>query len=119
MQSRAKAKQVCCLNMEDIRMAEELGLSPKTLMKNQPSPSERWKLPVKLWIHELYAKRFGHDPAQRPAPKVHRPPSVEPSCRTTTTSHFESLLLTISMCGLRFCSMKIMEDVRNTQRSKA
>ena len=42
----AKAKQVCRLNLEDIQMAKELGLSPKTLMKNQPSPSERWKLPA-------------------------------------------------------------------------
>ncbi len=55
----AKAKQVCRLNMEEIQMAKELGLSPKTLMKNQPSPSQRWKLPVKLWIRELHAKRFG------------------------------------------------------------
>jgi hypothetical protein len=55
----AKAKQVCRLNMEEIQMAKELGLSPKTLMKNQPSPSQRWKLPVKLWICELHTKRFG------------------------------------------------------------
>ena len=76
----AKAKQVCRLNMEDIQMAKELGLSPKALMKNQPSPSERWKLPVKLWIRELHSKRFG-DRAQtvnrpaRPAP----PPSPSES----------------------------------------
>jgi hypothetical protein len=65
----AKAKQVCRLNMEDIQMAKELGLSPKALMKNQPSPSQRWKLPVKLWIRELHEKRFGPRPAvNRPAP---------------------------------------------------
>jgi hypothetical protein len=65
----AKAKQVCRLNMEDIQMAKELGLSPKTLMKNQPSSSQRWKLPVKLWIRELHAKRFGSrvKTASRPA----------------------------------------------------
>src|SRR5204863_8865108 len=45
--------------MEDIRMAKALGMSPKTLMKNNPSPSQRWKLPVKEWIRELYEKRFG------------------------------------------------------------
>jgi hypothetical protein len=45
-------------------------------MKNQPSPSQRWKLPVKLWIRELHAKRFGSRattasrPAQ-PAPPPH------------------------------------------------
>jgi len=55
----AKAKKVCRLNMEDIRKAKELGLSPKALMKNVPSPSQKWKLPVKLWIAELHEKRFG------------------------------------------------------------
>ena len=55
----ARAKEVCRLNVEDIQMAKELGLSPKTLMKNQPGPSQRWKLPVKLWIRELHEKRFG------------------------------------------------------------
>lgn len=53
----AKAKRVCRLNMEDIRKAKELGLSPRKLMKNVPSPTQQWKLPVKLWIQELYEKR--------------------------------------------------------------
>lgn len=53
----AKAKQVCRLNMEDIRMAKELGLSPRALMKNVPSPTQQWKAPVKIWIRELYEKR--------------------------------------------------------------
>ena len=55
----AKTKKVCRLNMEDIRMAKELGLSPQSLRKNQPSPSQSWKEPVKDWIRELYEKRFG------------------------------------------------------------
>jgi DNA-binding transcriptional MerR regulator len=53
----AKAKKVCRLNMEDIRIAKELGLSPRTLTKNVPSPTEQWKAPVKIWIRELYEKR--------------------------------------------------------------
>ena len=53
----AKAKMVCRLNMEDIRLAKELGLSPKTLMKNNPSPTQRWKLPVKQWIRELQDRK--------------------------------------------------------------
>jgi hypothetical protein len=75
----AKAKQVCRLNMEDIRMAKELGMSPKTLMKNQPSPSQRWKLPVKLWIRELHAKRFRSraTTAGRPAQPAPPPHSTE------------------------------------------
>ena len=77
----ARAKQVCRLNMEDIQMAKELGMSPKALTKNQPNPSQRWKLPVKLWIHELHSKRFGsrtqtgNRPAQ-PAPPL-RPSKCE------------------------------------------
>ena len=65
----ARAKQVCRLNMEDIQMAKELGISPRTLMKNQPGPSQQWKLPVKLWIRELHADRFGAraTTANRPA----------------------------------------------------
>ena len=55
----AKTKTVCRLNMEDVRMAKELGLSPQGLRKNRPSPSQQWKQPVKEWIHELYEKRFG------------------------------------------------------------
>jgi hypothetical protein len=64
----AKAKQICRLNMEDIRMAKELGMSPKSLMKNNPNPSERWKLPVKHWIRELHLKRFGRKTTPNPQP---------------------------------------------------
>ena len=55
----AETKKVCRLNMEDIRMAKELGMSPQSLKKNQPSESQRWKQPVKDWIHGVYEKRFG------------------------------------------------------------
>jgi hypothetical protein len=53
----AKAKKVCRLNMEDIRMAKEVGLSPRALMKNVPSPTQQWKAPVKAWIRNLYETR--------------------------------------------------------------
>ncbi|MDX1928538.1 MAG: YkgJ family cysteine cluster protein [Pirellulaceae bacterium] len=55
----AEAKQVCRLTMDDIRKAKELGLSPQALMKNVPSRSQEWKAPVKVWIQDLYEKRFG------------------------------------------------------------
>ena len=54
----AKAKEVCRLNMDDVRKAKELGLSPQALIKNIPSPSQQWKTPVKVWIQELYVKRI-------------------------------------------------------------
>jgi hypothetical protein len=53
----AKAKQVCRLNMDDIRKAKELGMSPQALIKNVPGPSQQWKAPVKVWIQELYDLR--------------------------------------------------------------
>ena len=34
----AKAKNVCRLNLDDIRMAKELGISPQSLIKNRPKP---------------------------------------------------------------------------------
>jgi hypothetical protein len=55
----AEAKRCCRLNREDIRMARELGLNPRSLIKNIPSPQQQWKLPVKQWIHELYEKKTG------------------------------------------------------------
>jgi hypothetical protein len=55
----AKAKKVCRLNQDDITKAKALGLKPKTLLKNHPSPQQKWKAPVKDWIRDLYEKRFG------------------------------------------------------------
>lgn len=53
----AEAKKKCRLNEEDIRMAKEMGLNPKSLIKNIPNPKEQWKLPVKEWLHEMYEDR--------------------------------------------------------------
>jgi len=52
----AEAKRRCRLNNEDIRMAKELGLNPRSLIKNIPSKTQQWKLPVKDWIREMYQK---------------------------------------------------------------
>ena len=38
-------------------MTKELGISPRSLIKNIPSPAQPWKAPVKDWIHELYGKQ--------------------------------------------------------------
>ena len=53
----ARAKKMCRLSVEDIRMAKEMGFKPKSLVKNIPSKSQQWKLPVKQWIRELYLKK--------------------------------------------------------------
>ncbi|TNJ62660.1 hypothetical protein FE784_29470 [Paenibacillus hemerocallicola] len=65
----ADAKKRCRLNDEDIRMAKELGMTPKSLTKNIPSPSEQWKAPVREWIRDLHAEKFGdRRPAGEAAP---------------------------------------------------
>jgi hypothetical protein len=38
-------------------MAKELGFKPRSLLKNLPSPQQRWKARVAEWVRELYAKR--------------------------------------------------------------
>lgn len=53
----AKAKKLCRLSMEDIRMAKEMVLNPRSLIKNIPSKNEQWKALVKDWIRDMYAKR--------------------------------------------------------------
>ena len=52
-----EAKKRCRLNAEEIRMAKELGLNPKSLIKNIPAKSEQWKAPVKQWIRDMYEER--------------------------------------------------------------
>jgi hypothetical protein len=58
-----KAKEQCRLSDEEVRMARELGMGPRGLIKNIPNPQQRWKAPVSIWIRTLYEKKFG-----RPAP---------------------------------------------------
>ena len=55
-QEWAEAKQRCRLSAEHIRMAKELGISPRSLIKNIPARTERWKAPVREWIEQLYEK---------------------------------------------------------------
>lgn len=53
----AEAKRKCRLNTETLRMAKELGLNPRSLIKNIPNKAEPWKAPVHVWIREMYDKR--------------------------------------------------------------
>ena len=53
----AEAKKKCRLNEETVKMAKEMGLNPRSLIKNIPSKSEQWKAPVSVWIREMYQER--------------------------------------------------------------
>lgn len=52
-----EAKKKCHLEDEEIRMAKELGINPRSLIKNIPTKKELWKAPVKEWIRDLYESR--------------------------------------------------------------
>ena len=75
-----EAKRRCRLSDDEIRMAKELGFQPRSLIKNTPSPSERWKAPVNVWVRSLYEKKIG---SRRPRPEAPstarpaRPPVIE------------------------------------------
>ena len=53
----ARAKKLCRLNAEEVRMAKELNFDPRKLVSNIPSPQPRWKAPVKIWVRDLWEKR--------------------------------------------------------------
>jgi hypothetical protein len=57
-------------------MAQALGLNPRKLIKNIPSPSQRWKAPVAEWVRALYRKRHRSNPVERPRPLRFRRPSL-------------------------------------------
>jgi len=52
-----EAKNKCKLNAETLNMAKEMGLNPRSLIKNIPNKSEQWKAPVSVWIQDMYEER--------------------------------------------------------------
>lgn len=52
-----KAKKLCRLNGEDIRIAREMGLNPRSLIKNIPGKDQQWKAPVKEWLWSIWEER--------------------------------------------------------------
>ena len=63
-----EAQRRCRLSDEEVRMARELGFKPKSLIKNIPSPSQRWKAPVSEWVRDLYEKKIASRKQARGAP---------------------------------------------------
>lgn len=61
----AKAKKKCRLNVATIQMAKEMGLNPKSLIKNIPSKSQQWKAPVQEWVQDMYEDRFGENKLEK------------------------------------------------------
>jgi len=73
----AEAQTLCGLSDETMRMAKELGLSPRTLIENIPSPSQPWKAPVHEWIHDLYEERR-RKTAEKQTENTTEPPPADP-----------------------------------------
>lgn len=65
----AEAKKKCRLNEETVRMAKEMGLNPRSLIKNIPSKTQKWKAPVYVWIREMYQKRQEKAPRKKASRK--------------------------------------------------
>ena len=63
-----EAEKLCRLNQKDIAMAKSLGFGPDALVRAMPGARQKWKLPVKYWIHELHFKRFGRVLGEEPVP---------------------------------------------------
>ena len=53
-----EARKKYRLTNAQIQMARELGLNPKKFGKLSNTKQQRWKLPLDLFIEELYFKRF-------------------------------------------------------------
>lgn len=53
----AEAQRRCRRSDEAVRMGKELGIGPRSLIKNIPAPTQQWKAPVEDWVHDLYEKR--------------------------------------------------------------
>ena len=62
-----EARRRCGLSAADVRMAKQLGMTPRSLIKNIPSKAQPWKTPVRLWVRDLYARRFGKTSSPAPA----------------------------------------------------
>jgi hypothetical protein len=69
-------------------MAQEMGLDPRSLIKNIPSPTQQWKAPVKEWVRDMYERRQEKaarkrrrrakaEAAPKPAPEASEPPPAQ------------------------------------------
>lgn len=76
----AEVIRSCKLSPQDVRKAKEVGLEPRSLLKNRPSPSQPWKAPVNVWVRSLHERMLARS-ARKRARKESRSPAadVEPT----------------------------------------
>jgi hypothetical protein len=56
-QLRAEAQRRCRLSDEAVRVAKELGIGPRSLIKNIPARPQPWKAPTEDRVRDLYERR--------------------------------------------------------------
>jgi len=83
-----EAKKRCRLNQNDIEMAKRLGFAPGALIRSIPGPKQKWRLPVKCWIHQLHEKKFGHVLGEKQL-EFNAPPPLAPKDETDEARRFE------------------------------
>ncbi len=73
----AQVRRRGCLSEEAIRTAREMGLSPRSLIKNVPSPKQPWKAPVEDWVRDIREKHSGGRARRGPKSDGSAPPQAE------------------------------------------
>lgn len=85
-----EAVRRCRLDPEAERMARELGLQPKSLVRVVPGPNERWKATVSNWVRHLISTVVScacSGSARKRSASVWCPTAVRPrSCGSSTAS---------------------------------
>lgn len=59
LQPWVNARKKCHVSHAHVQMARELGMNPKKLGGKANHDQEPWKVPLPVFIEELYFKRFG------------------------------------------------------------
>jgi hypothetical protein len=54
-----------------------MGLNPLSLIKNIPSPSQRWKAPVEDWVRDIYESRQRKSSGKRQSRRYSREREAE------------------------------------------
>jgi len=103
----AEAKRRCRLNTEDIRVAKEMGLNPRSLIKNIPPKTQQWKASVKEWIHDMYEKR------QKKAAK--KKARKERAATTHSVTNMKPLPQKATPCADENMAFEDMDDFLNSQ----
>ncbi len=73
----AEAQRRCRLSDEAVRMAKELGMGPRSLIRNIRAPTQQWKAPVEDWVHDLYEKKLRKARRKQGAASGGPPPAQE------------------------------------------